>query len=74
VLHATISANTDEFAGSASSTPWRVMSWAPELLPAPPVPILIDGEVHDLRADLEAALDQLDQLRDCLTRAIKRLT
>ena len=70
-LVATISANTDEFAGSASSTtPWRVMSWAH---PPASVPILVDGAITDLRAELEGTLILVDQLRDRLCQALKRL-
>jgi hypothetical protein len=69
VLTATIAANNDDF-GAGSSTPWRVMSW--EL--AAPAPVLVDDEITALRADLDAALDTLDKLRDQLQRTIKRLS
>jgi hypothetical protein len=70
-LVATISANTDEFAGSASSTtPWRVMSWAQA--PAS-IPIMVDGAISDLRAELEGTLVLVEQLRDRLMAALKRL-
>jgi hypothetical protein len=71
VLVATISANTDEFAGSASSTtPWRVMSWSHQHAS---IPIMVDGEISDLRAELEDALVLVDQVRDRLRLALKRL-
>ena len=70
-LLATISANTDEFAGSASSTtPWRVMSWAH---PPTSTPILVDGAISDLRAELEDALVLVDQLHDRIRQVLKRL-
>ena len=77
-LVATISANTDEFAGSASSTtPWRVMSWAQS--PAS-IPVMVDGAISDLRAEVEDALALVDhtltlveQTRDRLRHALKRL-
>jgi hypothetical protein len=70
-LTATISANTDEFAGTASSTtPWRVMSWAQA--PAS-IPIMVDGAISDLRAELEGTLVLVEQLRDRLMAALKRL-
>jgi hypothetical protein len=70
-LLATISANTDEFAGSASSTtPWRVMSWAH---PPASTPIMVDGEISDLRAELEGTLVQFEQACDRLRLALKRL-
>jgi hypothetical protein len=70
-LVATIAANTDEFAGTASSTtPWRVMSWAQA--PAS-IPILVDGAISDLRAELEGTLVLVEQLRDRLMAALKRL-
>lgn len=70
-LLATISANTDEFAGSASSTtPWRVMSWSH---PPTSTPILVDGAISDLRAELEDALVLVDQVRDRLRQSLKRL-
>jgi hypothetical protein len=70
-LLATISANTDEFAGSASSTtPWRVMSWAH---PPTSTPILVDGAINDLRAELEGTLIQFEQACDRLRHALKRL-
>ena len=50
VLVATIAANVDDI-GSTTTTPWRVMSWEPR---AEAAPHLVDGEVTELRADLEA--------------------
>ena len=68
---ATISANTDEFAGSASSTtPWRVMKWSN---PPSQHPDLVDGAIDDLRAELEGTLVLIDQLRDRVCQALKRL-
>jgi hypothetical protein len=69
VLVATISANTDEM-GSASTTPWRVLSWEPR---ADAAPHLVDGEVVALRNDLEEMRRTLDQLRDQLDQALHRL-
>jgi hypothetical protein len=70
-LVATISANTDEFAGSSSSTtPWRVMKWSH---PPTSTPILVDGAIDDLRAELEGVLVLVDQLRDRIHQALKRL-
>lgn len=70
-LLATISANTDEFAGSASSTtPWRVMSWAQS---PTSIPVMVDGEICDLRAELEGTLALFEQGCDRLRQALKRL-
>jgi len=69
VLVATISPNTDDV-GSASNTPWRVLSWEPRTDVAPH---LVDGEIVTLRNDLEEALACIEILRDHINRAIKRL-
>jgi hypothetical protein len=70
VLVATVSANTDEL-GSASTTPWRVLSWEPRGTAAPH---LVDGEIVTLRNELEEMRRTLDQVRDQLNQAIQRLT
>jgi hypothetical protein len=69
VLVATIAANVDDI-GSTTSTPWRVMSWEPR---AETAPHLVDGEVAELRADVEHALVTLDQLRTCLEHVLRKL-
>jgi hypothetical protein len=69
VLVATISANVDDI-GSTTTTPWRVMSWEARVEVAPH---LVDGEIADLRADLESALDTIDKLRTCIEHALRKL-
>jgi hypothetical protein len=71
VLRATISANTDEFAGgSASTTPWRVMSWTN---PPTATPVMVDGAVEDLRAELEDMRIMVRQLLARLDSALNKL-
>ena len=56
VLVATIAANVDDI-GSTTTTPWRVMSWERhDGRRAEVGPQLVDGEITELRADLESAL------------------
>ena len=69
VLVATIAANVDDI-GSTTSTPWRVMSWESRQTAAPQ---LINGEVAALRADLEHALETIDQLRTCIEHILRKL-
>ena len=70
VLVATIAANVDDI-GSTTTTPWRVMSWEPR---AEAAPQLVDGEVTELRADLENALVTLDKLRACIEHVLPNCT
>jgi hypothetical protein len=46
------------------------MSWAQA--PAS-IPIMVDGAISDLRAELEGTLVLVEQLRDRLMAALKRL-
>ena len=46
------------------------MSWEPR---AEAAPQLVDGEVTELRADLEDALVTLDKLRACIEHVIAKL-
>ena len=69
VLVATIAANVDDI-GSTTATPWRVMSWESRQEAAPH---LVDGEVTELRADLENALATIDKLRACIEHVIAKL-
>jgi len=70
-LVATIAANVDDI-GATTSTPWRVMSWESGGTAAPNN--LVDGEITELRADLEDALATLDKLRARLDHALRKLS
>jgi hypothetical protein len=69
-LVATIAANVDDI-GATTSTPWRVMSWESGGANVAPHPV--DGEITELRADLEDALATLDKLRARLDHALRKL-
>ena len=69
VLMATIAANVDDI-GSTTTTPWRVMSWESR---GEVAPHLVNGEISELRADLENALDTIDKLRAQIEHAIAKL-
>jgi cobalamin-dependent methionine synthase I len=69
VLVATIAANVDDI-GSTTTTPWRVMSWE---IRQDVAPHLVDGEITELRADLDDALAIIDQLRARLEAARTKL-
>jgi hypothetical protein len=69
-LVATIAANVDDI-GATTSTPWRVMSWESGGAAARHP---VDGEITELRADLEDALATLDKLRARLDHALRKLS